>query len=42
MKIFIVCSKHFYNNIEDIKNKLEEMGHEITLPVSFENPLAEI
>lgn len=38
MKIFIICSKAFYHNIPPIKEKLEKMGHEITLPNSYETP----
>ena len=41
MKIFICSSKHFYGKIADIKEKLEEAGHEITLPNSYEEPLKE-
>ncbi len=41
MKIFIVGSKHFYEKIEEIKSKLEKVGHKITLPVSFDEPFAE-
>ena len=42
MKIFIVGSKHFYHRIEDIKSELEKAGHKITLPVSFDQPFAEV
>lgn len=38
MKIFIICSKAFYNKIPKIKAKLEEYGHEIYLPNSYDNP----
>ncbi len=41
MKIFIACSKHFYNKVEEVKNILEKQGHEITLPNSFEAPFKE-
>jgi hypothetical protein len=41
MKIFIACSKHFYNEISGIKQELESNGHEITLPNSYENHLKE-
>jgi len=41
MKIFIICSKHFYPKVNEIKYKLEEFGHEITLPNSFDEPLKE-
>ena len=41
MKILIICSKAFYKNIPPIKEKLEELGHEISLPNSYHNPQAE-
>ena len=41
MKVYIACSKHFYHKIPEIKEKLEKLGHEITLPNSFENPFME-
>lgn len=41
MKIFIICSKAFYKDIPPIKEKLESMGHEISLPNSYYNPQAE-
>ena len=41
MKIFIACSKHFYNKIPDIRRELELAGHIITLPNSFDKPLME-
>lgn len=41
MKIFIASSKHNYYRIPDIKKKLEELGHIITLPNSYDNPLRE-
>jgi len=41
MKIFIIGSKHFYDKIESIKNQLEEYGHEITLPNSYDEPFKE-
>lgn len=41
MKILIICSKAFYKDIAPIKAKLEEMGHIIELPNSYNNPDAE-
>ena len=35
MKVFIICSKAFYKDIEPIKEKLEKMGHEVELPNSY-------
>lgn len=41
MKIFIICSKHFYHKVEEIKKILEASGHEITFPNCFEDPMKE-
>jgi hypothetical protein len=41
MKIFIVCSKHFYDKIPPIKEQLEKAGYIITLPNSYEDPFKE-
>ena len=41
MKIFIICSKKFYNRIEEIKNVLEDRSIEIVLPNSYEDAKAE-
>lgn len=41
MKIFIVCSKHFYEKIPDIDEKLKNYGHKITYPNSYEEPFKE-
>ena len=41
MKIFIICSKVFYDKISEIQNQLEQMGHSITLPNSYDNPVME-
>lgn len=41
MKILIICSKAFYKDIAPIKEKLEEMEHEIELPNSYYEPDAE-
>lgn len=38
MKIFIICSKAFYDKIAEIKTKLEEKNHIIILPNSYDNP----
>jgi hypothetical protein len=42
MKVFICASKYNYKYIPEIKEKLEELGHIITLPNSFEDPFFEI
>lgn len=39
MKIFIICSKAFYNEVKTIKEKLETMGHEIIVPNSYNDYL---
>ncbi|MCD4666213.1 hypothetical protein K8R47_00185 [archaeon] len=41
MKIFICCSKHFYDKIPSIKRELEDKGHTITPPNSYEEPFKE-
>lgn len=41
MRLFLICSKSFYNKIPEIKQKLETSGHVITLPTSYDNPLSE-
>ena len=41
MKIFIICSKAFYDKVLPIKLTLEKVGHIISLPNCFENPETE-
>lgn len=41
MKIFLICSKAFYGKLEEYKNKLEEMGHEVVLPNCYDAPETE-
>lgn len=41
MKIFIICSKKFYDRVPEIQIALEESKHVITLPNSYTNPTAE-
>lgn len=41
MKIMICTSKHFYHLIPSVKEKLEQMGHQITLPNCYDDPLLE-
>ena len=38
MKIMIVCSYAFYNQIPNIKIELEKMGYQVVLPNGYENP----
>lgn len=40
-KIFIACSKHFYNSIPKIKQELELMGYETILPNFYDTPMIE-
>jgi hypothetical protein len=41
MKIFICTSKHIYDQIPPIKEAIENMGHIVTLPNSYENAFHE-
>jgi len=41
MKIFICCSKHFYDKVPPIKKELEGKGHIITPPNSYDKPFQE-
>jgi hypothetical protein len=41
MRIFIVCSKHFYHLVPPIKETLEKVGHIITVPNSYDEPFKE-
>lgn len=40
-KIFIACSKHFYDCIPKIKKQLELMGYEVMLPNFYDTPMIE-
>lgn len=41
MKILFICSKHFYERIEEIANFLKNKGYKITYPNSYDNPMME-
>ena len=41
MKIMILCSKHFYNKISEIKDFLESKGHKLKMPNSYDKPMKE-
>jgi hypothetical protein len=41
MKIFVACSKHFYDRIPEIEKVLVGAGHEVFMPNSFEEPFME-
>ena len=38
MKIFLICSKVFYDRIPPIQAELEKAGHVITLPNCYDDP----
>ena len=42
MKIMILCSKYFYHRIPEIKTILEDKGHKLKMPNSFDKPFKEI
>lgn len=42
MKIFIICSKAFYDKVMPIKQLLERNNHIITLPNCFDDPKTEM
>ncbi len=42
MKIFICASKYNYGYVADIKKALEDMGHIITVPNSYDEPMKEL
>ncbi len=41
MKIFICASKHNYDKVAPIKAQLETLGHIVTLPNSYDEPMKE-
>ena len=41
MKILIICSKRFYKDIPNIKEKLEEKNIEVYLPNCYDDPQTE-
>lgn len=41
MRIFLICSKKFYDKIPNIKLRLEEKGHKVTLPNCYDDPFLE-
>ena len=38
MKLFIICSKAFYDRIPSIKDALDQAGHDVTLPNCYDDP----
>lgn len=41
MKIFICCSKFLYDKVPLIKEELEKMGHVVTVPNCYDDPMKE-
>ena len=41
MKIYLVVARNFYKEINSVKAKLEELGHEVVPPVLYGNLLAD-
>jgi len=41
MKIFLICSKAFYGRLQDIKENLQQLGHEVFMPNCWDCPETE-
>jgi len=41
MKIFIICSKKFYDKIPEIESELKTSGHALSMPNCFDDPATE-
>ncbi|MBX4189471.1 hypothetical protein KW785_02645 [Candidatus Parcubacteria bacterium] len=41
MKIFIICSKRFYDRIPEIESELKKMGHILTMPNCYDDSTTE-
>lgn len=41
MKIFIICSKAFYDRLEEYKRALESLGHKVYMPNCWDAPNTE-
>jgi len=41
MKLFVICSKHFYDRIPAIQDALASYGHIVTLPNCYDDPATE-
>jgi hypothetical protein len=41
MRLFIACSKHFYHRIPEIQKELEKLGHQVSMPNSYDEPMKE-
>lgn len=41
MKIFLICSKRFYDRIPEIEAELKHAGHILTMPNCYDDPTTE-
>ena len=41
MKILMICSKAFYDKLQDYKQKLEQLGHSVYMPNCWDCPQTE-
>lgn len=41
MKIFIICSKRFYDRIPEVESTLKDSGHILTMPNCYDKPETE-
>ncbi len=41
MKLFVICSKHFYHKLPETIAFLEQQGHQITPPNCYDDPFKE-
>ncbi|MFA5745185.1 MAG: hypothetical protein WC887_03155 [Candidatus Paceibacterota bacterium] len=41
MKIFLICSKKFYDRIPEVIDELESSGHSLTMPNCYDDPSSE-
>ena len=41
MKILMICSKTFYDKLQDYKQKLEQLGHSVYMPNCWDCPQTE-
>jgi len=41
MKIFLICSKKFYDKIPEVRQVLQSRGHKITVPNCYDDPSTE-
>ena len=41
MKVMLICSKAFYDKLNSFKERLEKLGHEVTMPNCYDCPETE-